>query len=146
MVNSILIFLSSYNKNKKVSYSFMGLWLLYLLLTTKFEYGIIYPLVSAALFLITAIVINTFVKNRIANCTLSVCSVLLWSMLIDTACYFIFPEYDMGLSLINYVFNGIIYNAKYIVLNVVVLAVVLGFEILYKKFVQDKIVRKEINK
>ena len=140
MVNSILIFLSSLNNNKKVSFTCMGLWLLYLIITTNFEYGIVYPLVSAALFLVTALVINLFVKNKIANNILSVLSVLIWSILIDIVCYFIFPEYSMGVTLINYVLRGILFNYKYIFLNASALLVYYLIKFLYKKIVTDKIV------
>lgn len=133
MINSLLIFMSSLNKNRKLSFIFIGAWIIYLILTTNFELGLLYPCMSLVTFLVTALGINLFAKNKYLNGTLSVMSVLIWSSIVDVLCYYAFPMYSQGQTLLTYVLNGLMFNYKYIVINLVALALVYLFEYLYLK-------------
>lgn len=122
MLNSSLIFLNSYNKNKVWSVLSLFLWIGYMLINQK-NMGLIFSVVNILVFVIVVCSIH-YVKNRTANMILSVFSIFFWSILIDVVTYLIYPEFANGMAISNYIVNGIIFNSKYIFSNIAILLVV----------------------
>mgnify|MGYP003288638773 CR=1 FL=1 len=125
MINSLLMLGSSYNKDKKISYVFMISWIAYMILGHQFALGAVFPIVNAIAFLVVTICIN-LIKNRVANTILSVISILLWSVLIDMICYFMYPALTMGQNMFQYIFQGILFNYRYVFSNILAVACING--------------------
>ena len=77
-----------------------------------FSLGKAFPIINASVFLSVSIIIN-FVKNRKVNTVLSIVSILIWSIIIDIICFYMFPMMRINHSLIHYIFQGILFNYRY---------------------------------
>jgi len=130
MLNSSLIFLNSYNKNKIWSILSFFMWIVYMLINQK-SMGMLFSIVNVVIFVVVAISIHCL-KNKKANIILSVFSIIFWSILIDIATYFVYPEFTFGLSIIHYVTNGLIFNYKYIFSNMIILGIVEGTTVIFE--------------
>ena len=80
-------------------------------------------IINAIVFLGVSIGIN-LVKNKFANTVLSVISILIWSIVIDTVCYYLYPLKGVNQTLCGYVFQGILFNYKYVFSNALVICLV----------------------
>ena len=79
------------------------------------------------------------IGNSKSNAILSVLSILIWSICIDTVTYFMYSKFAGGLSLPLYVLNGILFNIRYVFVNVSVLCGIKAIEKLVdKKLVVEK--------
>jgi hypothetical protein len=93
--------------------------------------------INLSLFAIIPLLINC-IKNNYLKAGLSAISILIWSISIDIVCYYMFPKFVFGMSLPMYVYRGIVYNAKYVFYN----ALLVGAISLLEK-VHYKILGKE---
>ena len=133
MLNASLIFLNSYNKNKVWSILSFFLWIIYMLINQT-SMGTLFSVVNILVFAIVSISIH-IVKNKKVNMILSVFSVIFWSILIDIATYFMYPAFVGNMSIAQYIFNGILFNYRYMFSNLCILAVV---ELITVIFVKSK--------
>ena len=123
MINSLFMLGSSYNKDKKISKIFMGAWILYMIIGNKFAMGNTFVYITAGIFLILSLLINS-IKNKRINTILSIFSILIWSIIIDIICYYMYPMMSMGQNLLTYVGQGILFNYKYIFSNVIAVCLI----------------------
>ena len=134
MLNSLLIFGSSYNKSKKISILSFLLMIVNVLFVQYGKMGIEFVLIN--LLLMTTITFGIrLISNNKVNATLSVLSILIWSICIDIVCYFMYSKFAGGLSLPMYVLNGILFNIRYVFFNASVLC---GIKVI------EKIVNKKL--
>ena len=123
MINSLFMLGSSYNKDKKISKIFMGAWILYMIIGNKFAMGNMFVYINACIFLILSLVINS-IKSKKINTILSIFSILIWSIIIDIICYYMYPMMNMGQNLFDYVLQGILFNYIYVLCNVIAVAII----------------------
>ena len=120
MLNSLLIFGSAYNKSKKISMLSFLLMIANVLFVQYGKMGIKFIIIN--LLLMTTITFSIrLISNRKVNSTLSVLSILIWSICIDIVTYFMYSKFAGGLSLPVYVLNGILFNLRYVFFNAGVL-------------------------
>ena len=121
MINSLLMLGGSSNKN--ISKIFIVVWIAYMLFGSNLSLGIIFPIVNAITFLTITLLISK-IKNKSVNAVLSITSILIWSVIIDIICYYLYPTMSSNITLIQYVFNGILFNYKYVFTNILALSLV----------------------
>ena len=132
MLNSLLIFGSSYNKSKKIallSYLFM---IINVLFVQYGKMGINFVAINLLLMTVITFAIRKISSNKV-NTILSVFSILIWSMCIDIVTYFMYSKFAGGLSLPMYILNGILFNIRYVFFNAAVLCGIKSIEILANK-------------
>ena len=132
MINSLFMLGSSYNKNRKVSIAFIIGWIAYMFIGSNLTLGLTFPMVNAIVFLSLSIIIN-LIKNKKVNTILSICSILIWSIVIDTICYFAFPMLVGDQNIFGYIIQGILFNYKYIFSNIIALCVIYALDLLIEK-------------
>ena len=121
MINSLLMLGGSSNKN--ISKIFIVVWIAYMLFGSNLSLGITFPIVNAITFLTITLLISK-IKNKSVNAVLSITSILTWSVIIDIICYYLYPTMSSNITLIQYVFNGILFNYKYVFINILALSLV----------------------
>lgn len=139
MINSLLMLGGS--SNKKISKVFIVTWLAYMVFGSNLSLGLTFPIINAITFLAITLLISK-IKNNKANTVLSIASILIWSVTIDIICYYLYPTMSSNITLINYIFNGILFNYKYIFTNVLALSLIKGLSII-KKTLTEKLSTKE---
>ena len=139
MINSLLMLGGS--SNKKISKVFIVTWLAYMVFGSNLSLGLTFPIINAITFLAITLLISK-IKNNKANAVLSITSILIWSVTIDIICYYLYPTMSSNITLINYIFNGILFNYKYIFTNILALSLIKGLSIL-KKTLTEKLSTKE---
>lgn len=132
MLNSLLIFGSSYNKSKKISILSFALMIVNVLFVQYGKMGIDFVLINLLLMAVITLGIRLISNNKV-NATLSVLSILIWSMYIDIVTYFMYSKFAGGLSLPVYVLNGILFNIRYVFVNAAVLCGIISIEKLVDK-------------
>ena len=137
MINSLFMLGSSYNKNKIVSCIFFIAWIVYMLIGSDLSLGLTFPIINAIVFIIISISIN-LVKNRKLNTSLSVFSILIWSIVIDIICYFLYPMMVGEQSIFSYIFQGILFNGKYIFSNIIAVGIISMIETLAQRAMQKE--------
>ena len=130
MINSLFMLGSSFNKNRKVSIAFMIGWVAYIIINQL--YLGLFPIVNAIVFLIVTISIN-LVKNKKVNTILSVFSILIWSIIIDIICYYMYPLFSSNQNIFGYIWQGILFNYKYIFSNAIAVCIIYGIDIVIDK-------------
>lgn len=135
MLNSLLMLGSTNKKMKKINYLCAAAWVAYMLMNANLKTGLIFAVVNSIVFLIT-FELGQVVKGKYSNTIVSVFSILIWSILIDVACFYMYPQFTMGQSIIAYIGNGIAFNAKYVLSNVVALSFVYGCDFVAKKLLK----------
>lgn len=123
MINSLFMLGSSYNKNRKISIIFMIAWVLYMIIGNKVILGNTFVLINAGVFLGICFSIN-LIKNKKINTVLSIISILIWSIIIDTICYFMYPTMSIGQNVFTYIWQGILFNYKYIFSNIIAVCLI----------------------
>jgi hypothetical protein len=126
MIHAILLWCSSFKTNKYFGYGSMVAWILYMLLGTNFSYGYFFPIMNMMIFLGTILLVRVSKKARPI---LSAGSVLLYSVLIDIVCYFMYPDFTMGQSMLEYIWSGICFNYKAVIIPII-------FTLYYTSFVK----------
>lgn len=117
MLNSLLLFGGSFGKNKKIARIISLLLIVNLLVVQLGQVSLVFTLYNLAIM----VGITYFVRkisNKKVNAVMSIISILMWSVLIDVVSYFIFPLAG-NTNILQYVFNGIIFNAKYVFVNTI---------------------------
>ena len=125
MVNSLFMLGGAYNKNRKISIAFIFGWIIYMIINYDFSLGYIFPVINALVCLLVSISIN-LIKDKTLNTILSVSSILIWSIVIDIICFFMYPTMTLGQDIFSYIFQGILFNYKYIISNIIVVCVING--------------------
>ena len=133
MVNSLFMLGGAYNKNRKISAAFIYGWIIYMVINYDFSLGYIFPFINALVCLLVSISIN-LIKDRTLNIILSVSSILIWSIIIDTICFFMYPTMVGGQNIFSYIFQGILFNYKYIVSNIILVCFINGIIMLVDNF------------
>ena len=127
MINSLFMLGSSYNRNRIISIAFMIGWIVYMIIgNINYSLGI-FPIINGIVFLLVSISIN-ILKNKKVNTILSVCSILIWSVIIDIICYYLYPLYSANQNIFGYIWQGILFNYKYIFSNIIALCVINAFD------------------
>ena len=139
MINSLLMLGGS--SNKKISKVFIVTWLAYMVFGSNLSLGLTFPIINAITFLAITLLISK-IKNNKANAALSIASILIWSVTIDIICYYLYPTMSSNITLINYIFNGILFNYKYIFTNILVLSLIKVVSI-SKNILTEKLSTKE---
>ena len=125
MIHSLLLLGSSYNKNNKISNILKMMLVISIILNKNGDLNFV-------LFNVLTLVILCNGINRINNIKikkfLSMSSILVWSVIIDIFCYYYFSTWNYTSSIIEYIFNGICFNCKYLFLNCFVLNIMEAFE------------------
>ena len=129
MVNSLFMLGGAYNKNRKISIAFIFVWIIYMIINYDFSLGYIFPVINALVCLLVSISIN-LIKDKTLNTILSILSILIWSIVIDTICFFMYPRMALGQDIFSYIFQGILFNSKYIISNIIVVCVINGIIVL----------------
>lgn len=141
MINSLFMLGGSYNKDRKISILFLTAWILYMLINYDFSLGLAFPLINAIVLLTVTISIN-LISNKKVNTIMSIFSILIWSIIIDIFCFYMFPMMSAGQSLINYILQGILFNYKYIFVNIVAICginlIILLKKNIIKRFSKNK--------
>lgn len=141
MINSLFMLGGSYNKDRKISILFLTAWILYMLINYDFSLGLAFPLINAIALLTVTISIN-LISNKKVNTIMSIFSILIWSIIIDIVCFYMFPMMSAGQSLINYILQGILFNYKYIFVNIVAICginlIILLKKNIIKRFSKNK--------
>lgn len=141
MINSLFMLGGSYNKDRKISILFVTAWILYMLINYDFSLGLAFPLINAIVLLTVTIGIN-LISNKKVNTIMSIFSILIWSIIIDIICFYMFPMMSAGQSLINYILQGILFNYKYIFVNIVAICginlIILLKKNIIKRFSKNK--------
>ena len=138
MLNSLLIFGSSYNKSKKISILSFLFMIANVLFVQYGKMGIEFVIIN--LLLMTTITFGIrLISNNKVNATMSVLSILIWSICIDIVTYFMYSKFAGGLLLPMYVLNGILFNIRYVFFNAAVLCGIKVIEKLVdKKMILEK--------
>lgn len=142
MLNSLLIFGSSYNKSKKISILSFILMIVNVLFVQYGKMGINFVLINLLLMSVITVGIRLIINNKV-NATLSVLSILIWSICIDIVTYFMYSKFAGGLSLPTYVLNGILFNIRYVFLNASVLCGIKGIELMARKISEKTIISEK---
>ena len=141
MINSLFMLGGSYNKDRKISILFLTAWILYMLINYDFSLELAFPLINAIVLLTVTISIN-LISNKKVNTIMSIFSILIWSIIIDIVCFYMFPMMSAGQSLINYILQGILFNYKYIFVNIVAICginlIILLKKNIVKRFSKNK--------
>lgn len=142
MINALFMLGSSYNKERVFSTTFMIGWICYMVVNYDFSLGKIFPIINAGVFLFVSIIIN-LINNKKINTVLSIFSILIWSIIIDIICYFMFPVMSANQSLVHYIFQGILFNYKYVFVNVCAICVINGI-IYIKNLIKNNLIKDKI--
>lgn len=122
---------SQYEKNRKISNIFKIIWILYAVAASFFNFNLTFFIINLIAFLLLT-KINYFIVrlDRKINTVFSLFSILIYSFTVDAVCYFAFPKWAQNISLTGYITNGLLFNLKYVALNIgVIIAARLIFEI-----------------
>lgn len=120
MLGSLLMLGSTNNKLKKVNYIFAIMWIIYMLSNANLESGMLFVIANIFAFGVV-FVLSKLLKGKYSNMVLSVCSILIWSVLIDIITFFAYPEFATGHNIAGYIFNGILFNLKFVFTNCIVM-------------------------
>ena len=114
MLNSILLFLSSYNFTKKYKFAFIIVLIINFVVVNINFFTNYFTYIN----LLITLFIILMCSFRKTNKYLSAVSMLLYSIFIDIYCFFFFPLFDINISLFEYIYNGILFNAKFIIVPI----------------------------
>lgn len=116
MTNSILLYFSCFRFNNKIKIPAAILCFINLLYVNSFAIFKEFLYVNIACYLI---IFSISLIKRINSCVSSF-SILIYSILVDTYCYFIHPIFPINISYFEYVLNGIIFNLRFCILPVII--------------------------
>ena len=143
MLNSLLLFGGSYNKNKKVSYAISLVLILNLLIVQFGQVNMLFTMINIAIMIGLTYGIRK-ITNKKVNAVMSVLSILVWSVLIDLVSYYMFP-FAGNANIISYILNGIIFNLRFVFLNACVLVFVELVTYLFNRVVnKNKVVKNNV--
>lgn len=137
MLNSLLLLGSCYNKYKKISILFTIVLIINIFFVQFGHVKIVFFIYNIVLMLAISL-FNKKIKNNSIKLISSSFSIIIWSIMVDIACYYIFPLFNSNLSLFGYIMNGIVFNLKYVVINAFILTAINVIEYVYKN-VKNKV-------
>ena len=143
MLNSLLILGSTNKKFRKGNYVFAILWIGYMILNSNLTSGLVFVVANLLAFS-TVFVIGKILKGKYSNTLVSIFSILIWSVLIDTICYFMYPQMIMGQNIVSYIGNGILFNYKNVLINTFVVCAMKIFEMYRIKIKEKQLAKEEI--
>lgn len=144
MINSLFMLGGAYNKDRKVSIAFMCGWVLYMIVNYDFSLGLTFPIINAMVYLMVSIGIS-LIRNKTINTILSISSILIWSIVIDIICFFMYPTMVVDQNIFGYIFQGILFNYKYIISNIIAVCII-NVIIMIKNLTVEKINKKYLER
>ena len=123
MINSLLMLGSTYNKSKKLNIIFAISWIIFMLIGSNLRTGLIFTVFNFVAFGIVFGLGKLF-KGKYSNKVVAISSILIWSIVIDIICYFLYPQFAVGQNLLGYISNGVIFNYRYILSNAVIVGII----------------------
>lgn len=117
MLNSLLLFGGSFGKNKNVARIISLILIVNLLVIQLGKVSLVFTLFNLAIMAGVTYCVRK-ISNKRVNAVMSIMSILIWSVLIDIISYFIFPLAG-NTNILQYVFNGLVFNAKYVFVNAI---------------------------
>ena len=115
-------------------------WVLYMIVNYDFSLGLTFPIINAMVYLIISIGIS-LIRNKTINTILSISSILIWSIAIDIICFFMYPTMVVDQNIFGYIFQGILFNYKYIISNIIAVCII-NVIIMIKNIYVEKINKK----
>jgi hypothetical protein len=115
MVSSILMLLSSYGDKTIVKNACAVIWIFHLLYCSNFRPDF-FTIISLVTFSSVVLLIQKIGNERLKTGS-AIASILLYSICIDTYCYYAHPLFALNRSLLHYIWNGISFNLRYALLN-----------------------------
>lgn len=130
MLSSWLLCLSIYNKiNYKIRILFELILILYTLLFSYLNNDYSFTMICINSFLLVTISMSSLsFKNHKSNEFISAFSIIVFSIVIDIICYFVYPNFVKNQSLISYISSGIIFNFKYFAMNLYLMLILKIYE------------------
>lgn len=125
MIHSLLLFGSSYHKYKKLSILCYILMLLNLFFVQMKNVNGLFLATNVLILVILPLLIKQ-IHNTNWNALVSICAIIIWSMIIDIICYYAFPRFVGDASLFTYIGRGILFNSKYVFINGIALISING--------------------
>ena len=125
MINSILILGSTYSKNKIINTIFVVSWTIFMLLGSnlKTELGIKFTIVNFIAFVLI-FKLGKIINKKYNKEVFAIISIIIWSIIIDIICYFLYPQFTFNQNIISYISNGILFNCKYLVSNIAIIGTI----------------------
>lgn len=124
MLNSFFLMFSLWNKNSKATNIFKIIWIIYAVAASFSNFNPLFSIINICVFMFVTSAINYTSKIQPKlNSFLSIISVLIYSLFIDTVCYYGIPSWSVGQSLIEYITNGLLFNYKYVFVNMSVMLI-----------------------
>ncbi|MDR2780956.1 MAG: hypothetical protein LBB21_00640 [Holosporaceae bacterium] len=122
MISSVLMLFSQYrcNTNAVLMNACTVAWVFYAFSCSDFQLTQ-FTAINLAVFFTTTFFIRK-IKNSYLNLYGAASSMLLYSVCVDIVCYFVYPRLVADQSLLMYIVNGLLFNYKYVFLNMLVLA------------------------
>lgn len=136
----LLVMFSGFKTKRSICNISLVLLVMYMLLTTQWEYGIAFPLVNISLMVVLSVLIRLTGKWKWINATLSILSKLVYSISIDIICFYWFPLYDSSMNLYQYIVSGIIFNWKSLVINTTVFLIIVISKLVLERKYESKII------
>ena len=125
MLSVILLMFIKCSKNYTFRVFFGLAWFLYnLFFAILFNFNLLFFSINCTVItLITCLfdIIKKFCNQRVVI-AFSMLSILVYSLLIDLICYYMIG-YLVKQSLLEYIVNGLLFNLKYVYINIVVMVV-----------------------
>ena len=113
----ILIYLASLRQGIKTKVILILLLLIYTISGITEQTDWTFNIINMFLLVGVTLFMQLFKKG---NIFISVFSILIYSVLIDIVCYFLYPQFVYGVSLFDYILNGIAFNYKGLIIASVV--------------------------
>lgn len=123
MINSLLLCIGCNSKYKLLS-SIVRIAILVNLIYVQYSLvnNIFFVLNVLLLFAIPQIISK--IKNKYINITMSIISILIWSIFVDIISYYLFSLFTSSCSVFIYILNGIIFNFKFVIFNSILLTII----------------------
>lgn len=137
MLNALLMLGSTNQKMKKINFLCVGVWIAYMLMNANLETGLAFTIVNLIIFL-GVVTLGKLAKGKCSNTVVSVFSILIWSVLIDVVCFYMYPQFAITQNILGYIESGILFNLKYAFSNAIVLAFVYACDFVTNKLSKAK--------
>jgi hypothetical protein len=122
MINSLLILCSTYNSEKNIKRFFIIGWFVYMLIGSNLMTNLTFTALNFISFILVVILGKVF-RGSCSNKIVSILSILIWSIIIDIICYFLYPQFNGG-NILIYVVNGLSFNYKYLFINILIIGTI----------------------
>lgn len=123
MLSSLLLFGSSYKTNQFKYISYLML-MAYTLFVTDWNNGLAFPLINSLTLCVIPIIIQCFGGRT--NTILSVLSILLYSIVIDTICFYLYPMFEIEQNIFQYIFSGLLFNYKSTIIPMIISIIIIA--------------------